>query len=335
LLKVVGKYDGKDIVEATLQCGTQQVHILNYGCVVRRWTVNTIQGLRDIVLGFDQFDDYPRYSPSFGIIAGRVANRTRLGRFTLQGQQHQLSINNGKHHLHGGVNGLGRRVWSLETDSAAQTVCLQYRSADGEEGYPANVVFELLFRLDESGLHCEMFGQPDAPTPINLAQHNYYNLNGRGDIRDHSLQIDAAYYLAVDDELIPNGDRIAVNATSFDFRKRTTIRDADPQRLGHDHNMILSQHRDRSSPAATLISSDGLVRLSVMTDQPGLQLYTARALNVPVAGIDGYRYPPFGGICLEAQQFPDSLNHQEFPSIICTPDNPYCQRLSMLVNTSD
>lgn len=333
-MKVVGRHDGREVIEHTLECGAQRVSVLNYGCVVRRWIFDTKTGPRDLVLGFDGFDPYPEHSKSFGIIAGRVANRTHNGRFQLNGKSYQLTQNDGRHHLHGGNIGLGKRVWQMDVHSENNSVCLTYFSPEGEEGYPGNVTFEVEYQLNRSGLVCEMRGIPDSPTPINLAQHNYYNLDGGGDIRDHSLQVDALSYLPVDNELIPTGAPDSVDGTRFDFRNIKRISEADPEKRGHDHNLVLNNSRDIAEPAAQLTSSDGLLTLSLMTDQPGIQLYTAATLSMDVAGIEGRQYQQFGGICLEAQHYPDSLNNSTFPDIICTPDNPYSQKLLLLLEES-
>lgn len=332
MLKIVGKHDRQDIIEATLVAGPHKVHILNYGCVVRRWLFDTKKTQRDLVLGFENFTDYPLHSKSFGIIAGRVANRTAEGRFELRNKSWQLSVNNGRHHLHGGAHGLGSRVWNIEADAKTQSVRLSYHSAAGEEGYPGDVLFEVNYRLDEAGLHCDMHGTPDMPTPINLAQHNYYNLQSEGDIRQHSLRIDADTYLPVDEELIPTGEMASVVGTRFDFTQLSTIASVDPQSQGHDHNMCLRMNRDSTLAAAELLSPDGDLKLSIMTQEPGIQLYTAKPLDVPVAGLNGRYYTGFGGICLEAQHLPNSLNQPEFPSIIATPEQPYHQLLDVLIS---
>ena len=327
------------MVEAVLENTNHRVHILNYGNVMRRWFIRSGRdgNGRDIVLGFDRFDDYPIHSRSFGILAGRVANRTRHGRFELLGQKHQLSINHGPHHLHGGTTGLGERVWDLDPDTAQNRIRLRYFSPHNEEGYPANVQFTVTWSLTDDGLHCVMEGLPDAPTPINLAQHNYYNLNAWTgnesaadcEVRSHALQIDAAQFLPVDNELIPTGKREPVANTRFDFRQLSCIAQQDPARQGHDHTLILREDRDPAKPAAQLVSADGSTRLSVVTSEPGMQLYTAAALSSVQPGIAGRPIVPFGGICLEAQHFPDSLNRPGFPSIICTPDKPYRQTLTL------
>lgn len=334
--RTIGKFDNQEVCEAVLQHGNQSVAIINYGCVVRDWLVTTASGARHVVLGFETFEPYPEHSPSFGIIAGRVANRTALGRFSLNGSDYQLTCNNGANHLHGGIKGLGKSVWQMQTDTAANAVQLKYKSADGEQGYPGEVDFCVTFTLDDHGLHCCMQGSPDRATPINLAQHNYYNLDGVGSepgsssgIRQHKLQILAEEYLPVDKELIPTGVIEKVQGTHFDFTRLKRIADIDPQCLGHDHNVILSADRDQRKAAAILQSSDAELTLELLTDQAGIQLYSGKKLDVAVAGHNAARYSNFGGICLEPQGFPDALNHPDWPSIICTPEQPYLQNLTM------
>ena len=288
--------------------------------------------VRDIVLGFASFDPYPQHSPSMGIMAGRVANRTRQGRFMFNGKQYSLSINHGEHHLHGGTRGLGKRLWTLDTDGSGQRAQLTLRSPDGDEGYPGEVLFTIDYALSETGLTCTMQALPSEPTPVNLAQHNYYNLNGRGTIRDHHLQIDAGHYLPVDASLIPTGEVATVTDTRFDFQTLRTVATADPEGLGHDHNLVLRQERDTAMPSATVVSGDGQVTLQVVTAQPGLQLYTAASLSTDIPGFHGEPYGPFAGLCLEAQLPPNILNTPDQALAIVTPDNPYYQALELRVS---
>ena len=322
-----GKFEDQDVIEATLLSDVATVSILNYGCVVRDWQIHKANGPTSVVLGFDEFEHYPLHSPSFGIIAGRVANRTARGKFQLNGTEYQLPINNGVNHLHGGMSGLGRRIWELETDTSSNSIKLTYHSENGEEGYPAAVNFTVIYRLQGARLTCEMKGVPSAPTPINLAQHSYYNLNGAGNVRDHLIQIAAHSYTPVDATQIPTGEILPVENTRFDFTRPTTFDVTDPERIGVDHNLVLDLARDLNQPTATVYSWQSNLELKLWTEEPGLQLFNAPDMNIPVAGLNGANYGPFTGVCLEAQHFPDSLNRPEWPSIICTPDDPYTQKL--------
>jgi len=325
--RVFGRHDGQDVIEATLVDGDTAVSILNYGCVVRDWRVQSGQGEIPTVLGFDRFEDYPEHSRSFGVIAGRVANRTARGHFELDGKTYQLPINNGPNHLHGGLVGLGRRVWKLEPDTAGNAVHLIYHSPDGEEGYPGAVDFRMTYKLSGSALSLEMVGQPDQPTPINLAQHSYYNLNGAGDILQHRVEIRADRYTPTDETQIPTGEIAPVLGTRFDFRTETTCAANDPGSLGIDHNLVLEEDRNLVDPAATVRADKTDLVLRLWTHEPGVQMFNAPTMDIPVPGIGGRRYGKFGGLCLEAQHFPDSLHRPEWPSIISTPESPYYQKL--------
>ncbi len=327
MIRKFGEFEGQDVNKAVLRNGDVSVSILNYGCVTQDWRVATPSGERPVVLGFEAFDDYPAHSRSFGILAGRVANRTAFGRFEMDGVAYQLPVNDAGHHLHGGVIGLGRRMWRMEADGDAR-IQLTYRSPDGEEGYPGAVDFTVTVSLDGHRLTYDMSGVPDRPTPINLAQHSYYNLGGGDHVRDHTLWLDAAQYTPVGPGLIPTGEILPVAGTHFDFQKASQMGAIDPAGLGIDLNMILSPDRDHGKPAA-IVTHPGGLELKLWTDQPGLQVFNAPNLDVPVPGLEGKRYGSFCGLCLEAQHFPDALNHPHFPSIIATPDRPYRQKLTI------
>lgn len=324
----IGQWQGRAVDELTLESAAARIAVMSYGCVIRDWMVQPAAGDPvNCVLGFEDFAPYPTHSKSFGIIAGRVANRTARGQFTLDGQSYQLPINNGPNHLHGGPEGLGKRLWEMEADG--QAIVLRYHSPEGEMGYPGAVDFDVRMSLDGARLRLEMSGRPDRPTPINLAQHNYYNLGRGAQILDHHLQIAAGRYTPVDEVQIPTGEIASVAGTQLDFRTPSQIGAVDPQKLGADHNLVLDADRAPEAPVATLISPQTDLRLQVFTDQPGVQLFTAEPMNVAHPGHQGRSYGPFGGVCLEAQHFPDSLNQPEWPSIVATPDAPYRQVLEL------
>lgn len=325
--RTIGTHNGRSVDEITLESAQARVSIMSYGCVIRDWRVPA--GGRDVpcVLGFDSFAPYPEHSKSFGIIAGRVANRTAQGRFTLDGTTYQLPVNNGPNHLHGGPEGLGKRLWEMEADSGA--VVLRYHSPDGEMGYPGSVDFEVRFALEGTALRCQMRGVPDRPTPINLAQHNYYNLGQTATILEHRLRIAAPTYTPVDETQIPLGTFADVEGTVLDFRTERTVGEVDPQREGADHNLVLDPNRDPHAPAAELTAPGTGLQLRLWTDQPGVQLFTAKPMQIAHPGHDRALYGPFGGLCLEPQHFPDSLNRPDWPSIIATPEAPYAQDLVM------
>ncbi len=322
-----GRLDGRDVEEVTLESADAAVTVIGWGASVRDWRVDSAGRSLPMVLGFRTLEDYVSHARFHGAVVGRVANRTAEAAFELDGRRYELDANYGRHHLHGGRQGIGRQVWMMEADPSANAVVLTYSSPDGEGGYPGQVDFTVTYRLEGSRLHCEMAGVPDRPTPLNLAQHNYYNLAGGADVRDHLLRVEAKQYTVVDDDLIPTGEIRPVAGTRYDFREPVSFDASDPERKGVDINLVLDPDRDREAPAAEARSdwSDRVLRL--WTHEPGLQVFNAPKAEIPVPGHDGQRYGRFSGLCLEAQHFPDSLHRPEWPSIIRTPEAPYLQRL--------
>jgi aldose 1-epimerase len=324
-VKVFGDYQGHKIERATLRSDQAEVSLLSFGAVTQDWVINRRGAELRVLQGFASMAEYVTKSSSHGIIAGRVANRIANARFSLGGKTWHLTTKNPPHSLHGGLTGLGKRIWNLEPDSAANAVRLTYHSPDGEEGYPGTVDFTVTITLDGSKLTWVMEGQPDGPTPINLAQHNYYNLNGEGLCLDHVVEVDATHYTWTDDDLIPDGRILPVEGTRYDFRSPTPMRAIDPQMLGVDMNLVLREGRNPELAAATVKGDKTGVTLKLWTDQPGLQVYNSVMAKDGVTGLSGTRYGKFTGLCLEAQHFPDAVNHPNFPPIIATPDHPYRQ----------
>jgi aldose 1-epimerase len=324
-----GEIDGQEVDELVLESSDAAIAVLNYGAITRYWRVDGARASLPVVLGFPTLGDYVHHSQSHGAIVGRIANRTAGAEFELEGRTYQLTGNDGpgqRNHLHGG-KGLAQRVWEMDADSAREAVHLRYLSPDGEEGYPGSVEFTVTYRLEGTKLICEMAGRPDRPTPINLAHHNYFNLGGNGTVRDHELWLDAEEYTPVDDELIPLGSFASVEGTHLDFREPRTIEESDPKRLGIDNNYILRPDRDQNEPAAWARCPRTGLKLRVWTDQPGMQIFDAAGMTIEAKGHEGQTYGPFAGLCFEAQHYPDSMHHPDWPSIVGTPDAPYFQRL--------
>lgn len=323
--KVFGELDGRKVEKAVLESDRAQVSILAFGCATQDWIIAGRSDELRVLQGFATMEEYISKSASHGIIAGRVANRIAGAKFDLNGATYHLTTKDGPHSLHGGITGLGKRIWNMDTDSASNAVRLTYSSPDGEEGYPGHVDFSVTVILDGSKLVWEMSAQPDRPTPINLAQHNYYNLNGSGTAWDHVLQVDAEQYTPTDDLLIPDGTFRSVEKTRYDFRKPVAMRAIDPQGLGVDMNLVLRDGRNQSHAAATAKGDKSGVVMKVWTDQPAIQVYNSVMAKDGVKGLSGVHYGKFSGLCLEAQHFPDAVHHANFPSIIRTPEQPYHQ----------
>lgn len=317
--RVFGEHEGHPVTEATLDSGKAKISILNYGCIFRDWQVAG----RPVLLGFEDFEDYLPNKWCFGILAGRVANRIKSGRFSLGGQDYQLATNDGANHLHGGDIGLGKRLWTMGT--SGDVLHLSYHSASGEENYPCDVDFEIAIRLEGTTLTMDMRARTDGFTPINLAQHNYYNLNGTGDTLGHEMQVTADTFTETDAELIPTGRILPVEGTRLDFRAPVKVGAIDPGRIGLDDNLVLNQNRNTFEPAATVRGDQSGLTLKLWTDQPGLQVFNGPVLDVTAK--NGKQYKPFCGLALEAQHFPDTVNHPEWPQITCSPEQPYAQKL--------
>lgn len=298
--------------EVVLQDGDVRVSILNYGAITREWLVPLKGKQVPVVLGFESAEAYLQDTKSTGVIAGRVANRIANGRFEMGGKTYQLNRNEGENTLHGGHSGLGRRFWEIEPDGARR-VRLSYHSPAGEEGFPGAVDFSVEISLAGSKLTYEMRAKPSEPTPVNLAQHNYYSL-GEGLVWGQRLRLNADRYTPTDTANIPTGEVLPVSNTALDFREGRVLSAADH---AIDNNLMPSANRDPQAPVAELSSPGGL-RLQMWSDQPCVQIYASAKLPAPHTGF-----------CLEPQYPPDAMNHANFPSIIATPEQPYRQVLAV------
>jgi aldose 1-epimerase len=321
-VQAAGEFEGSRVDQFTLtsQSGVE-VDILSWGVVVRDWRVPVGGGQRHVVLGFESFAPYPQHSPYFGAIAGRVANRIGNARFELDGRTYALDANWHGHLLHGGRKGLGRVVWSGEIDTPANAVRFSYHSPDGEMGFPGAVDFTVVYRLSGNRLRLEIEGVADRRTPINVVQHQYFNLGTGPDVLDHRVQIAASAYTEVDEQLIPTGAILPVEGTKWDFRSPRTLRDGNGNPVQYDGNLVLDSGRDPAEPAAIVTGPDGALTLKLWTDRPGVQLYDSVTTEVNAPG--GVHFGHFCGLCLEDQDFPDAVNHRHFPSTIHGPDGPY------------
>jgi aldose 1-epimerase len=335
-----GTVDGKTVSLYTLTNSHGVVaKITNYGCTVTELHVPDKSGkMADVVLGFDKLDGYLDKSPFFGCVAGRVANRIAKGKFSLDGQNYTLAVNNGPNALHGGKKGFDKKVWEYRAGEKVPgfaTVDFHYRSPDGEEGYPGNLDAYVSYRLtDDNALRIDYFATTDKATPVNLTNHSYFNLAGQGTgtILDHVAQFEADQYTPVDDTLIPTGELKAVKGTPFDFTSPTAIgariKAVGGKPVGYDHNMVLRQPRGtQTKPAAAVTVRDPKTgrTMEMSTTEPGVQFYTGNFLDGTVTGKGGAVYPQYGGFCLEAQHFPDSVNQPKFPSVILQPGKQYQQ----------
>lgn len=322
-------HDGRDVLQAHLVSDAGvEVDILNYGCLVRDWRVPVAgEGLRSVVLGFEEFEPYAKNTgPYFGAVIGRVANRIGGAQFNLDGRTFQLEANDGANHLHGGLKSLSHHIWDMETDDAANSVTLTLHSPDGDGGYPGAVDFRVIYRLVGTALSLEMSAVPDRDTPINLTQHNYFNLDGGGDVLSHQFTIDALMRTVMDEALTPTGEIVDVAGTEHDFTQGRMPLRADGSPMFGDGNFVLRAGRDTAKPAAHVVSGDGKIGFDIYTSKPGLQFFNSPGMDIQIDGLGGRRYGLHAGFCLEDQYFPDAVNHDNFPSIIYRPDHPYAYK---------
>jgi aldose 1-epimerase len=316
-----------------------EARIMTYGAaLVSLKTPDRAGHLQNIVLGFDTLQPYLAGVPYFGATVGRYANRIAEGRFTLDGKSYQLPRNDGPNSLHGGTMGFDKRVWTARTVQTRQGAAVQltYVSAAGEEGYPGELSAQVTYRLDnDDSLAIEYKATTTAPTPVNLANHAYFNLSGdtQRPILDNILTINADAFTPVNATLIPTGELRSVTNTSFDFRKPQTIGsriNAPDEQLqlghGYDHNWVLNKSRgEKLVLAAVLIDPQSGRSLEIRTTQPGLQFYSGNFLDGKPSG-GGTVFKRRTGLCLETQHFPDSPNEPAFPSTMLRPGDVYSEK---------
>ena len=306
------------------------VKILDFGGIITEIHVPDRDGVfGDVALGFDTLEPYLTDSPYFGALIGRYGNRIAGGRFTLDGQDYALPVNNGKNHLHGGVPGFDRVQWQSRIDGDA--LVLRYHSADGEQGYPGNLDVTVRYSLDEDNeLAVHFNAVTDRATPVNLTQHSYFNLAGGGSILDHRIAIDAGHFIAIDADLIPDGAPAPVDGTPFDFRSARAIGEqigADDEQLhhggGYDHCFVLNKPLENAMRRAARVVDPGSGRvLELVTQEPGVQFYSGNFLDGSLTG-KGQAYGHRSGFALEPQHFPDSPNQPAFPNTILRPGEVY------------
>ena len=289
----------------------------------------------DIALGFERPEDYLERSPYFGAAIGRYANRIANARFILDGQTYALTANEGNHHLHGGLMGFDKHVWRAQciSDRDGSSVVVSRTSAAGEEGYPGNLDVTIMYTLSHRDeLSIRYHATTDAPTPVNLTHHTYFNLRGEGDgdVRGHHLTLAASAYTPVTEALIPTGVAAAVDGTPFDFRTPVPIGeriDADDTQLryggGYDHNFVLDEWDGTLHEVATVWEPTTGRTLDVATTEPGVQFYSGNRLHGNLIGKAGRAYDRHAGFCLEPQHYPDSPNQPTFPSTILRPGRRY------------
>jgi aldose 1-epimerase len=333
--------DGIPVEEYTLtNAHHMEVKIITYGGIITSVKVPDRKGqFTNVVLGFDNLQGYEGMTTYFGCITGRYANRIAEGKFTLDGVTYQLDINNPPNHLHGGFKGFDKQVWVVTKqiiEPNAVGIELHYLSPDGDQKYPGALDTYVTYRLtDKNSIRIDYKATTSKPTIVNLTNHSYWNLKGEGecDINDHILKINADYYTPDNATLIPTGEIAPVAGTPFDFRMPKPIskglRSDDPQVVigrGWDHNWVLKRPSfdDKSLIfAASLFEQKSGRMLEVWTTEPGIQFYSGNFLDGTLYGTSHRAYRQGDGLALETQHFPDSPNHDNFPSTVLRPGETY------------
>jgi aldose 1-epimerase len=321
---------GESIDLYTLYGGAgASLDVSTYGGTVTGLRVPDRDGcLADVVLGFDNLDSYLAPHPFFGAITGRVAGRIPGGRFTIGGKTYDLVKNDGPNHLHGGLRGLDKRVWSAEPNvraDGADSIRLTYHSPDGEEGYPGNAFFCLDYTLTQDNVFIiESEVTSDCLTPVSLTHHSYFNLSGEGsrEIFDHELTVHSDRALLVDDLLTPLGRAEPVVGTAGDFSSPRRLGDAIPDLFARHGDCYVLPGGGSMYLAARVEDPASGRTLSVSTNEFCLQLYTAAYLECANPGKSGRAYLPFSGLCLECEGYPAGVDFPEFGSILVEPGIP-------------
>ncbi len=327
--------EGKPVSLYTLRNGDLTMQVTNFGArVVSLWTPDRNGVAEDVVLGYESIDRYLNNEGErfLGAALGRYANRIAEGRFTLDGQEYTLPQNDNGQTLHGGLKGFDSVVWDVES-ATDTTIVFRYRSADGEEGFPGNLDVVMTYTLTPANeFRIDYRAETDAPTVVNLSHHSFFNLKGEGNgtILDNELWIKADSTTPVDGFLIPTGELAPVEGTPFDFRQPTVIGariESDNEQLknghGYDHNWVLTREGEGVELIASLYEPTTGRVMEVLTDQPGLQFYSGNFFNGKSIGKYGRPQSYRESVALETQHFPDSPNHENFPTARLNPGETY------------
>ena len=305
---------------ATLQNSTHAVRLLNLGCITQSLQMAHWDAERSAVLGYKNVEAYRNNLHFMGAVIGRVAGRIEGAAFSLEDQVYRLDANEDFNTLHGGAAGLSARFWDMDIDG---TKAVQFRltSHDGDQGFPANVDFVVTVTLDGDTLIYDMQAGTDAPTPINMTQHNYYNLTGAGTVAGHHLILPAKEMLETDKNSIPTR-AIQIENGPKNFYQGCKITETK-------HASLDAYHCFGTTGKVLIKIKKDTASLTIETDQIGAQLYTAGKMNESSEPFGTQNHTPFSSICLEPQGYPNAINRPEFPSIIVTPDTPYRNTLKL------
>ncbi|MDR2618094.1 MAG: galactose mutarotase [Treponema sp.] len=321
--------NGQKVHLYTLKAGDLSFSVSTLGAA---WTSLIVPsrktGKEDVLLGFSTLAGYTGVNPYMGATIGRVGNRIGSGVFSLGGVTYRLFKNDGEHSLHGGFRGFDKRVWKAEAYEERDGIFVRFEleSPDGDEGYPGKLKAAVSYGLSKANeLIADYEAKVDAPCPVNMTNHSYFNLagEGKGDILSHELTLHSSSYVEVGGSLIPTGKLLPVNGGPFDFRARKPVnRDFAAVEGGYDHCFTVDGEPGALRPCAEIREALSGRSMKISTTQPGVQFYTGNFLT-GLPGKLGSVYNKHYGFCLETQHFPDSPNHPEFPSAVFGPDRDY------------
>lgn len=328
--KPFGQINGDTITQYTITNPQgMQVSIINYGGTVTNLLVpGRDHELGDVVLGFDSLSGYlQKANPYFGCLVGRYGNRIAKGKFILDGQAYQLTLNDHANTLHGGVQGLDKVIWQASKPAGDSSLKLTYTSKDGDQGFPGNLVIEVVYTLSsDNALQIAYSATTDKATPVNLTNHCYFNLSAgkQNTILDHEVMLQAEKFTAVDSLLIPTGQLPDVKGTPMDFTTPKKIgAELAAVKGGYDHNWVLKRTGKDLEKIATAYDASSGRFMEVFTTEPGLQFYTGNFLDGTLKGKQQQKYQQHAGFCMETQHFPDAPNQPSFPNTIVKPGESY------------
>ncbi|KAI4356999.1 hypothetical protein L6164_000977 [Bauhinia variegata] len=319
----------KNIGIYELRKGNFRLKLTNYGATIISLMVPDKHGnVADVVLGYDDIESYKNDTVYFGCVVGRVANRIGGAQFTLDGKTYKLPANDGKNTLHGGTKGYGDVIWTVKTHKEDSHITFTYDSADNEQGFPGKLSVSVTYMIiDNNKLGVKMVAKPiDKATPVNLAQHSYWNLGGHnsGDILSHTIQIYGKGVTPTDKELIPTGEILSVKGTPYDLLEPRAIGAQINENFeGYDINYVLNFNSgNHLSKVATLKDPNSGRKMELWSNQRGVQFYSGTMLK-DSEGKGGAIYKQYAGLALETQGFPNSVNIDHFPSQIVRPGETY------------
>ncbi len=335
LKELFGKTEcDKDVYQYTLDNSNGMIaEILSYGGIIKSLTVNDSLGLGvDVVLGYDNFEDYLHNGDCFGVAVGRNSNRIENAEFEINGVKYTLEKNNENNNLHGGLVGFSKRVWDVtekETDGEPSLV-MTLVSPDGEEGFPGTVTVTMTYTLTKNNsLKINYRAISDKDTIINMTNHSYFNLSGHasGEVYDQILYLNSSFYTPNNEDCVPTGEILSVMNTPFDFRVPKPVGqdiNADCEQIemfnGYDHNLVLDGEGYRTG--AILQSTQTGIVLEMKTDCPAVQIYTHNSAEEKVYK-DGAVYTKHNGICFEAQKYPNATKYKHFPTTVVKAGEVY------------